>query len=70
MKNTKFEKTQFLKTEESRLLALIDRLSGNKHFGKNMRGKAINSLAVIQNELNRREQIIRGLPADSFFEVK
>ena len=54
MKNTTHEKTSYLLKEEARLIRLIDKLAGNKHFGKNMRGKAINTLAVVQSELNRR----------------
>lgn len=54
MKNTARETTEYLLKEEDRLITLIDKLAGNKHFGRNMRGKAINTLAVIQQELNRR----------------
>ena len=54
MKNTKFETTEYLTKEEARLIKLVDKLAGNKQFGKNMRGKAINTLAVVQAELSRR----------------
>jgi len=54
MKNTATETTEYLLKEEARLIKLIDKLSGNKHFGKNMRGKAINTLSVVQQEMNRR----------------
>jgi hypothetical protein len=52
--NPRNETTEYLLKEETRLIALIDKLAGNKHFGKNMRGKAKNTLANVQRELNQR----------------
>jgi hypothetical protein len=53
MKNTKYQKTEILESEEIRLIALIDRLLRYR-FQRAAASKAANSLACVQAELNRR----------------
>ena len=68
MKNTNTFTTEELRKEEARLIKLIDKLSGNKSFGRNMLGNAITTRNMIQDALRRRA-IAENLPADSFFKA-